>query len=80
VLHQAGDRAEPGPRLATVIQLKSLIGYFNLLPNHVLDIIIESLECQPVGGSWVGSFFVDGSVIQMITSPARLLLCNHRLL
>ena len=27
--------------------IKSLIGYFNLDPNRVLDIILESFECQP---------------------------------
>lgn len=27
--------------------IKSVIGYFNLDPNRVLDIILESFECQP---------------------------------
>ena len=27
--------------------IKSLIGYFNLDPNRVLDIILESFESQP---------------------------------
>ena len=26
--------------------IKSIIGYFNLDPNRVLDIILESFECQ----------------------------------
>jgi len=35
--------------------IKSLIGYFNLDPNRVLDIILESFECQPSQHK----FFVD---------------------
>jgi len=35
--------------------IKSLIGYFNLDPNRVLDIILESFECQPKQHK----FFVD---------------------
>ena len=35
--------------------IKSLIGYFNLDPNRVLDIILESFECQPSQHT----FFVD---------------------
>ena len=32
---------------AEVLQvIKSIIGYFNLDPNRVLDIILESFECQ----------------------------------
>ena len=30
----------------TLKVIKSVIGYFNLDPNRVLDIILESFECQ----------------------------------
>lgn len=30
----------------TLEDIKSIIGYFNLDPNRVLDVILESFECQ----------------------------------
>ena len=42
---------------AEVLELiKSIIGFFNLDPNRVLDIILESFECQ--GGDGFGVPFI----------------------
>ena len=42
----AGISSEQKSSLGFIKVIKSIIGFFNLDPNRVLDIILESFECQ----------------------------------